>query len=547
MKILIIGGVAAGTKAAAKIKRESHGAEVVILVKDKEISYAGCGFPYYVGGVIADRSKLIVNTPAKFSALTGSTVLTGKEAVSVDRTAKTVTARDVDSGEETAYEYDKLIVTVGARAIVPPIGGTKLKNVFVMRSPEDADALRSAADGGGIKRAVVCGAGFIGLEIAENLAAKGISVSVIDMMDQILPGFDPEMAAYTERSLADHGISCFTGMKLEEIIGGDSVEKIRTDHRTMKADAVILALGIRPNTEFLAGSGIEMTPKGLIKTDRSMRTSDEDIYAAGDCVSVTNRITGAPAWSPMGSSANIEGRLLARAVTGEEQSYAGVLGTGICKLPGLNVGRTGLTEAAANEAGFEAVSVTAVVDDKAHYYPGASLFMAKMTACRSTGKLLGLQVLGAGSVDKMVDIAAAAITMNASLSDLENMDLAYAPPFSTAIHPFVNMINILQNKISGRMDSMTPQEYASGAADGYRQIDASMTPTLEDLPYIDLTKINGPIPGYGLDENLLLICQKGKRAYMTQSIMKYYGYTGTKVLEGGHAFNEIKRDKENLD
>lgn len=542
MKILIIGGVAAGTKVAAKLKREARGAEVTVLVKDREISYAGCGLPYYVGGVIPDRARLIVNTPAKFSALTGAGVLTGMEAVSVDRAAKTVSAKNADSGEVSVFGYDKLVIATGARAIVPPIAGKDLKNVFVMRTPEDAEKLRAAVEGGSVKLAVVCGAGFIGLEVAENLAANGIKVSVIDMMDQILPGFDSDMAAYVERSLAGHGISCFTGMRLEEIIGTDSVEKIRTDRRTMKADAVVLALGIRPNTEFLAGSGIDVTPKGLVKVDASMRTNDEDVYAAGDCAEVFNRITGAQTWSPMGSSANIEGRLLAGVIAGENLGFKGVLGTGICKLPELNVGRTGLTEAAAREAGFDAVSVTAVLDDKAHYYPGASSFIMKMTAERGTGRLLGLQALG-GAADKMIDTAVVALTMNATLSELENMDLAYAPPFSTAISPFVNMVNILQNKLSGRMDSMTPLEYAAGAADGYKIVDASMAPTLEGRPYIDLIKIKGRLPEYALDEKLLLVCQKGKRAYLTQNRMKYYGYTGTKVLEGGHTFNEIQKEK----
>ena len=202
MKILVIGGVAAGTKTAAKLKREDRAAEVTVLAKDKDISYAGCGLPYYVGGVIADKASLIVNTPAKFSALTGAKVLTGKEAVALDRAAKTVTAADVETGEQAVYEYDKLVIAVGASPVVPKLPGAGLKNVFVMRKPEDAIALRELLDTGAVKRAVVCGAGFIGLEVAENLAAKGVKVSVIDMAEQILPGFDPEVAAYVERKLA---------------------------------------------------------------------------------------------------------------------------------------------------------------------------------------------------------------------------------------------------------------------------------------------------------------------------------------------------------
>lgn len=539
MKILVIGGVAAGTKAAAKLKREDRGAEVRILLKDKDISYAGCGLPYYVGGVIAGRGALIVNTPEKFSALTGAAVLTGKEAVSLDREAKLVTAVDTETGESEAYSYDKLVIATGASPVAPPFPGINLKNVFFMRKPEDAVSLRAAVDTGEIRRAVVCGGGFIGLEVAENLAAKGVKVSVIDMAEQILPGFDPEMAAYAERHLADHGIACFTGAKLEEIIGGEKVEKIRTDKRAMKADAVVLSLGIRPNTAFLAGSGIELAPGGTIKVDGQMRTNDPDVYAVGDCAMVTNRVTGAPAWSPMGSSANIEGRLAARVLAGEALSYPGVLGTGVCKLPELNVGRTGLTEAAAKEAGYDVVTVTAVVDDKAHYYPGASNFIVKMIADRQSGKFLGLQALGKGAVDKMVDIAVVALTLGASLHDLENMDLAYAPPFSTAIHPFAHTLNVLLNKISGGLDSFTPAEYAAGLADDYKIVDVSINPSLEGAPYVDLTKIAGPLPEYGTGDKLLLVCAKGKRAYLTQNRMKFYGYDNTKVLEAGHIFNEI--------
>lgn len=539
MKILVIGGVAAGTKVAAKLKREDRGAEVRILVKDKDISYAGCGLPYYVGGVIADRGALIVNTPEKFSALTGAAVLTGKEAVSLDREAKLVTAVDTETGESEAYSYDKLVIATGASPVAPPFPGINLKNVFFMRKPEDAVSLRAAVDTGEIRRAVVCGGGFIGLEVAENLTAKGVKVSVIDMAEQILPGFDPEMAAYAERHLADHGIACFTGAKLEEIIGGEKVEKIRTDKRAMKADAVVLSLGIRPNTAFLAGSGIELAPGGTIKVDGQMRTNDPDVYAVGDCAMVTNRVTGAPAWSPMGSSANIEGRLAARVLAGEALSYPGVLGTGVCKLPELNVGRTGLTEAAAKEAGYDVVTVTAVVDDKAHYYPGASNFIVKMIADRQSGKFLGLQTLGKGAVDKMVDIAVVALTLGASLHDLENMDLAYAPPFSTAIHPFAHTLNVLLNKISGGLDSFTPAEYAAGLADDYKIVDVSINPSLEGAPYVDLTKIAGPLPEYGTGDKLLLVCAKGKRAYLTQNRMKFYGYDNTKVLEAGHIFNEI--------
>ena len=494
MKILIIGGVAAGTKAAAKLKRENQEYDVQILTKSAEISYAGCGLPYYVGSVIEDREQLIVNTPESFAKQTGVKVSTETEVTHIDRVQKTVTAINRKTNESSTYAYDKLIIASGASPVTPPIDGIHLKNVFYMRTPEDAITLRETLETAGIKRAVIAGAGFIGLEVAENLISKGVRVSVIDMAEQILPGFDTEFAGYIENHLADHGIMSFTGTRLEAILGTDKVEKVQTSKRTMKADAVILSIGIRANTEFLADTGIELMPNKTIKVNAYLQINDEDIYAIGDCASVTNAITQEHTWSPMGSSANIEGRIAAQNISGKKRSYHGVLGTGVCKLPELNIGKTGLSEAAAIAAGKDVVSVTSVVDDKAHYYPGASTFIVKMIADKATHELLGLQAAGKGAVDKMVDIAATAISLHADLEALENMDLAYAPPFSTAIHPFSQTVNILQNKLSGEFETFTPAQYLEGKAEGYQLIDASITSQIDGARYIDLSSVNGPVP-----------------------------------------------------
>ena len=544
VKVLIIGGVAAGTKVAAKLKREDFGADVTILTMGKDISYAGCGLPYYVGNVIRDRKQLIVNTPDSFEKLTGVRVVTETEAVKVNRQEKTVEAVSAVTGERSVYGYDKLVIATGASPIKPPLEGMDLEGVFFMRTPKDAITLRERIEAGDVKRAVVVGGGFIGLEVAENLLAQGIKVSVIDMAPHVLPGFDPEMAEYVEDHLADKGIMTFTGTRLEGFLGEGRLEKVQTSRRAMKADLAVLSIGIRPNTGFLADSGIELMPNKTVKVDAYFRTSDEDIYAVGDCATVTNRETGQPAWSPMGSSANIEGRLLAKTLAGGGQPYPGVLQTAVCRLPGLNAGRTGLSQEQAKAAGYDPVSVVTVVDDKAHYYPGAGNFIVKMTADRATGKFLGIQVLGPGAVDKMVDIAVTALTLKASLADLENMDLAYAPPFSTAIHPFVHTVNILLNKMSGAFETMTPEEFAAGAAGEYQIVDAAVQPSLKNVPYLDLTKIDGPVDGFARDAKLLLVCTKGKRAYMVQNRLKYFGYTNTKVLEGGAIFNGTDIDTE---
>ena len=539
MKVLVLGGVAAGTKVAAKLMREDRGNEVVVLNKGANISYAGCGLPYYVGHVIEDREQLIVNTPEKYAKLTGVTVLTETEAVQVDPAAKKVVAKDLKTGEEQAHEYDKLIISVGASPVKPPIEGCGLENVFFVRTPEDTIKIRDVVDAGNIKRAVVVGAGYIGLEIAENLKLQGVRPFVLDMADHALPGFDAEMAEYVEGKLQESGIPVITGVAVTGIEGDGKVEKVITNKKAYKADLVVLSAGIRPNTAFLEGIGLEMF-KGTVLTNEKGETNLPDIYAAGDCAMVHNALTGKAAWSPMGSTANISGRLIAQNIMGAGLGYRGVLGTAVCKLPGLNVGRTGLTEAQAEAEGFHPVSVVTVVDDKAHYFPGAGTFVIKMIADKDSLRLLGVQVIGAGAVDKVVDIAVTGIMLKGTLTDLADMDLAYAPPFSTAIHPFEHTLNVLMNKINGKFETFTPAEYAAGAAEGYKVVDGCLAPSIEGAPYVELTTVEGPVDGLDPEEKILLVCNKGKRAYLLQNRLKFYGYKNTKVLEGGITFNDVE-------
>lgn len=540
MKILVIGGVAAGTKAAAKCKRENRADDVMVITKGADISYAGCGLPYYVGGSIEDKAELIVNTPQKYQGLTGVEVRTLREATHVDPVAKKVTVKNLENGEEEVYSYDKLIVATGASAVKPPIEGVDLPGVFPMRAPEDAVTMRDYLTQNDVKKAVVIGGGFIGLELAENLLDRGISVTVVEVASQLMPGvLDPEMANYVKRHLQQKGVRVLTGTKAQSIQGQNGVTGVQTESGLLPCGVVALSAGIRPNTAFLNDTGMEMF-KGTILVDEELRTSVADIYSAGDCAMVKNRLTGKPQWSPMGSSANLEGRTLAQDLNGENKKYPGVLGTGVVKLPDLNCGRTGLTEAAAREAGYNVETVLAVTDDKAHYYPGAGFFATKLIADKDTYQLLGIQVLGPGAVDKMVDIAVMGISMNAKLEDFENLDFAYAPPFSTAIHPFVQAVYVLENKLSGVMQSMTPAQYANGEAEGYKVIDVNPQPTIRGAVFVDLSKVNGPLEGIGKDEKLLLVCGRGKRAYFLQNRLRFYGYENTLVLEGATTFNEVR-------
>lgn len=540
MKLLVIGGVAAGTKTAAKFKRENREAEVILLSKSADISYAGCGLPYYVGGAIQDRGELIVNTPEKFQGLTGVQVLTRREALRVDPANKLVEAKNLSTGETETYNYDALVIATGASPAVPKAEGLELPGVFQVRTPEDAVSIRDYIDGSGVKKAVVVGGGFIGLEMAENLLSRGVSPTVVEFTSQLMPGvLDPEMAGFVKKRLQEAGVRVLTGAKAEAVIGNGKVESVRTSAGSLPCGAVIFSTGVRPNTDFLEGSGIELS-RGTVVVDEKLRTNVPDIYAAGDCALVKNRLTGKPQWSPMGSSANLEGRTLAQALGGEDKAFPGVLGTAVCRLPGLNVGKTGLTEQAARDAGYDVETALMVTDDKAHYYPDSSYFVIKLIADKGSRKLLGVQALGPGTVDKLIDLGVLGISMGAKLEDFENLDLAYAPPFSTAIHPFVQAVYVLENKIEGILNSMTPAQYAAGAAEGYTVLDVNPQPAIRGARYVDLASVNGPIEGIGKDEKLLLVCARGKRAYFLQNRLKSFGYTGTLVLEGATFFNDVR-------
>ena len=544
MKYVILGGVAAGTKAAAKLKRCDRQAEVKVFTKGTDISYAGCGLPYYIGGDIQTREGLIVNTPEKYSGLTGAEVFTGCEAVGVDPQKKEVTFEKT-SGEKFTEGYDKLIISTGAVPFVPPVEGKELKGVFCVRTPEDAVNIRAYVEEKNCRRAVVCGAGFIGLEVAENLMAQGLEVTVIDAMAQIMPNaFDPEMADFAKRQLKKAGMRILTATSLVGIRGTEHVESVLTDNGSLTADIAVMAIGVRPATGFLKDSGIEMF-KGTILVNENMQTNLPDIYAAGDCAMVENALTDKPQWSAMGSTANLAARAMVKRMYGAKRGYGGCMGTGVVRLlPELNGGRTGLTEIQAKEAGYDAVSVVCILDDKAHYYPGASSFFVKMTADRESRMLLGIQVLGAGAVDKMVDIAVTGISQGMAIDDFDTMDYAYAPPFSTAIHPFVTACYILENKLDGVLESISPAEYAAGVAKGWQVLDVQPAPALPGARWINLSEVTGPIEGLEKDAKLLLVCAKGKRGYFLQNRLKAYGYTNTRVLEGGAIFNEVKVPRE---
>lgn len=537
MDILVIGGVAAGTKTAAKLKREHRDYNVTIITMGKDISYAGCGLPYYVGGVIENKESLIVNTPENFEKLTQVKVITNTEALKINRDSKIVSTKNVVTNEEKEFKYDKLVIATGADPIKPNLDGINLKGVYYVRTPEDAIKLRDIIENDEIKRAVVVGGGFIGLEIAENLLENNIKTTVIDASESIPPGFDKEISLYLQEKLIDNGIMVLTNEKVVSIIGDEKVSKIKTDKRVIKADLVIMSVGIKPNTKIAEECGLNLEDNKTISVDYNMQTSDENIFAVGDCASVKNIITNKVTWSPMGSSANKEGRCVARTIAGKESKFKGVLGTSIVKLLDINAARTGLTEEEAISLGYNTESVIVPLDDKAHYYPGAGLLFIKLIADIDSEKILGAQVFGKGSVDKQIDIVATAIHFGGKLSDLQDLDLAYAPPFSTAISPLGHAANVLLNKITEGVKIVRFEDFIENK-DSYKIVDVNKVPTLENALYLDLSSIDGKIENLNYDDKILLVCARGKRAYLTYNRMKYYGYKDVNILEGGLSLNK---------
>lgn len=538
-KVLVIGAVAAGTKTAAKLKRENPNLDVTVITRDEYISYAGCGLPYYIGGVIEEKRELVVKTPEDFKLITDVDVLIKHEAIDIDSQNKIVKVKVLETGEIKDFEYDSLVIATGASPFVPPIEGKDLKGVYTLRRVEDALDIRELVDGGNVKNAVVIGGGFIGLETAENLFERGINVSLVELAPHILPGFDEEIALYAQNYMIEKGVNIYTSEKAVAIKGEGKVEKVITDKRELDADLVIMSVGVRPNVDIAKKLGVEIGTTGAIKVNEYMETNIQDVYAVGDCAEITNLITGKPAWYPMGSTANKMGRVAGININGEDKkdSLKGVLGTTVVKLFDLNAAKTGLSEKAAKKEGYDVISVIVPGNDKAHYYPGYRMIITKLIADKATHKVLGAQVIGEGVVDKPIDIIATAITLGAKVEDLEKLDLAYAPPFSMAMSTTIVAANVLLNKMKGKVETISPVELKE-------RLDEVVVLDVRDEASHMISSIPGSVNIFSeelymradeldKDKETVLVCKVGKNAYLSYLDLKKMGFKNVKILEGG--------------
>ena len=449
-KMLVIGGVAAGTKGAAKARRDDPSMDITIVTDEPYISYAGCGLAYYIGGVVDSRGKLFARSPEEFKEKQDITVLTRHRADRINTFDRTVKVTDLSTGTTLDMPYDRLLIATGASAVIPPIDGVDLNGVFPLHTVTDADAIKSFLGGRSVRNACIIGGGYIGAEMAENFAILGKGTVMFEKTGQLMPQLlDPDIAGVIRKHIEEKGIRVMTKANVEKILGDDrgTVRGVVADGAEYPCEIVVLAAGVRPNVKIARDARIAIGPTGAIKVDKRMETSVRDIFAAGDCVESTHIVSGRPCWFPLGSTANKQGRVAGAAIAGGKKTFSGVLGTSIVKVFDLALGRTGLNEREAKEAGFNPLSVTVTTPVRPGYYPGGGIVTLKLTADRGTQKLLGAQAYGDATVDKVVDTVAAALTGGMTLSDLVNVDVCYSPPYAPALGRVIVAAGVLEEKL----------------------------------------------------------------------------------------------------
>lgn len=448
MRLIIVGGVAAGAKAAAKARRVDPNLEIIVYQEEAEVAYSACGFPYVIGGAIPERDDIIIRRPSDF-AKSGIQVFTRHRVEAIDCTARQLQVHGLENSRRFAIGYDRLILATGACPIIPAIPGVQLDGVVALRSLRDMDNFRSALQNLKPRRAVIIGAGYIGLELAESLHGRDIATTLLDRLPRLLPAFDLEIAQLVAEHVAANGVEIALGDGVAGLVGENGrVAAVETlGGRRMPADLVVLAMGVRPNVALARQSGIELGPTGAIRVNSRMETSAPGVYAAGDCCESVNRITGAACWAPLGDLANLQGRVAGANAAGGNAEFPGCFGTAVFKTFDFNVAMTGLSEAAAREHGFEPLSVAIKALDKARYYPNARDITLKLVADAADGRLLGAQAAGRGAADKLIDIAATALLGKLRCADLENADFAYSPPFSPVLSPVI----VAAGKLGGKL------------------------------------------------------------------------------------------------
>lgn len=550
MKVVITGGVAAGATAAARIRRLDEKAEIVVFERSGYISYANCGLPYYIGDEITDPEALTLQTPDSFYSRFAVDMRIHHEVTAIHPERKTVSVKNLETGAEFEENYDKLILAPGAKPAKPAVSGTDIKGVFTLRTVEDTFSIKEYIRKNRPASAVLAGGGFIGLELAENLTRLGIDVTIIQRPKQLLNPFDPDMASVIHSQMRKNGVKLMLGASVEGFKKTEkSIEVLLKDREAVHADMVILAIGVTPDTKLAEAAGIELGLKGSIVVNEHMETSVPGIYAGGDAVQVKHFVTGENAVISLAGPANRQGRIIADNICGIKSSYKGSQGSSVIKLFDMTAASTGINETAALKAGIVADSVILSPASHADYYPGAKLMTMKVVFEKETYRLLGAQIAGYEGVDKRIDVIAASIRGGLSAADLKDLDLAYAPPYSSAKDPVniagymidnikngvlkqwhISDLDTLRDKCVTLLDTRTEAEFAAGHIQGFINI-----------PVDDLRSRIGELEK---EKPVYVICQSGLRSYIACRILEGNGYDAYNFAGGYRFYDMVTNDRK---
>jgi len=537
----VIGGVAAGPKAAAKARRCDPEMEIVIYQEEEEISYAGCGLPYYISGIVKERDELISRTPGKF-AQDGIRVLKHRRIENIDAENHTVSGRNLDSGETFTDRFDRLVLATGAQPIRPNIKSIDLGNIFYLRSIFDADAILERVISQSVRNVVIAGGGYIGLEMAESLVRLGKNVTIVELAPQIVTLFDEDFAGILRQYLEKKGVHIYTSEGIKALRGREGkVTHVQTVAREIEADAVLMSLGIRPQVELAKKAGLKIGETGAIWVNEQMETSVDRIYAAGDCAETTHLITGKRVWIPLGSTANKQGRVVGMNVCGGNATFPGVMGTGIFKTFDFNVAKTGLNMKEAEKEGFHPIQAIVRGYDRAHYYPEGKESTLKVIADKETGRILGGQAMGEGPSDKFIDILAMALHGRMTCQELTSVDLAYAPPFSPALSPVIVAANVLMNKLEGRVKGIQASEVKERLETSresfqildVREKDEVKKKRIPNSIWIPLGELKKRVNELDKGKEIAVHCESGLRSYKACLRLQHEGFENVKNIDGG--------------
>jgi len=541
-KLVIVGGVAAGASAAAKARRCNEDADIVMFEMGEDISYATCGLPYYLSGVIEKRDSLLITTGDFFKNRFNVEVKTRHEVLGIDRNEQKVTVKNLTTGDLLEESYDRLVLATGADAITPPVSGVDLPFVFTLKTLQDTDSIYDYLKEKSPETAVVVGGGLIGIEAVENLAHKDVKVSVVEFKPQVLTFLDREMAEVVHQHLKGKDVKLILSEGVTSIEQKDGRGKVLTTKgKELSADLVIIAVGVRPKTELAKGCGLVIGPNGGIQVNEYMQTNDPNIFAAGDCVESVNLVTGKPTLVPMGSAANKEGRAAGANAMGRQIAVKGFTGTVIVKVFDLAVAKTGLSEAQAVSEGFSPLVTYVVAGDRAGYYPEAKDLQIKSIAHKESGRLLGAQIIGEKGVDKRIDVMATAVFNGMTLEDLLQLDLAYAPPFSAARDPVIVAGALGQNFSVGDWKPITPAELKQKLQsseklqliDTRTEEEVKETGVIPGAIHIPIDDLRGRVKELDPDKETVLYCAVGLRSYVGNRLLLMKGFKNVKTLTGG--------------